>query len=170
MVGGNAHHCISLPNKLGKTSANLTILPASWQDLNSLFQLEKNCFGEDAHGYLDVLGMLTFPGYVRLKALIEGQLTGFVIAEHRRGKRPAWIDAIGVAGEYRRRGIATALMSVCEKNLGASSIRLYVRRSNLSAIELYKQVGYHQAEIRHRYYVNREDALVMEKIVDIQSK
>ena len=167
LVGGNAHRCSPFSSTPGKANS---ILPAGWHDLNDLYQLEKSCFGEDAHGYLDMLVMLTFPGYIRMKALIEGQIAGFVIAEQRRGKYSAWIDAIGVAQEYRRQGIAKALLLSCERQLGALCIRLYVRCSNLSAIGLYKQSGYLKTGIRHRYYLDKEDALVMEKNVDIHSK
>lgn len=50
--------------------------------------------------------------------------------------------------------------------LGAKSIVLEVRSSNVKAISLYKKVGFDTIRIRKKYYSNGEDALFMQKILD----
>jgi ribosomal protein S18 acetylase RimI-like enzyme len=74
-----------------------------------------------------------------------------------------WITTLGVVPEYRRLGIAKALLTVCEVGLGTALVRLSVRRSNQAAIRLYLQTGYIQTGVWPAYYVDREDALVLEK-------
>jgi ribosomal protein S18 acetylase RimI-like enzyme len=68
-----------------------------------------------------------------------------------------------VLPDYRRRGIGTALLQVCEANIRLPSVRLNVRVSNDQAIRLYKQLGYFQVGLWPRYYQDGEDALILEK-------
>jgi ribosomal protein S18 acetylase RimI-like enzyme len=68
-----------------------------------------------------------------------------------------------VLPQYRRKGIAEALLEHCEKELDFPRIRLSVRRNNDPALGLYKKVGYQMVDIWRNYYHNGEDALVLEK-------
>lgn len=52
------------------------------------------------------------------------------------------------------------------KLLGANSIVLEVRSSNVKAISLYEKVGFKTIRIRKKYYSNCEDALFMQKILE----
>ena len=126
------------------------IQAANWRDLNELRQIEKICFGDDAWPLWDLLAVLTFGSIIRLKAVTSGRMVGFIAGETR-------------SGEYRRQGIAKALMTACEEGLGTALVRLSVRRSNQTAIRLYLQNGYTQTSVWPAYYVDREDALVLEK-------
>ena len=47
------------------------------------------------------------------------------------------------------------------RRCSAHSASLEVRRSNLPAIALYQELGFHQVAVRRRYYENGEDALLM---------
>ena len=55
-----------------------------------------------------------------------------------------------------------SLIDCLEK--GAEFVALEVRHSNLSAIKLYRQLGFVETGRRKRYYENGEDALLMEYI------
>jgi [ribosomal protein S18]-alanine N-acetyltransferase len=75
------------------------------------------------------------------------------------------INNLAVAPEYRRRGVATALLmfvlSEAEK-LGARRATLEVRRSNEPARHLYERLGFSAAGVRRAYYSNPvEDAIVL---------
>lgn len=143
--------------------SRVSIETATWRDLNHLRQLEKACFPKDAWPLLDLIGILTFPSVVRLKATAEQQMVGFIAGEMRKAEKTAWIATVGVIPEYRRQGIGKTLLQLCEERLEAEKISLNVRVSNTAAVRLYESFGYRRAGLWPRYYEDGEDALVMEK-------
>jgi ribosomal-protein-alanine N-acetyltransferase len=80
----------------------------------------------------------------------------------------AWhVMNIAVAPEWRRRGVATALLERLFEVTAADGRRGYtleVRVSNTGAIRLYERLGFRSRGVRRAYYTdNREDALIMWK-------
>jgi [ribosomal protein S18]-alanine N-acetyltransferase len=75
------------------------------------------------------------------------------------------IHNIAVHPDYRRRGIARALLSEVigdARQQSLSRVMLEVRRSNMSAQMLYRRVGFATTGIRKGYYSDDgEDALAM---------
>ncbi len=140
--------------------------PATWHDLNDLRKLEKVSFPRDAWPLWDLIGVLTFPGVVRLKATIAGEMVGFIAVNINRIDNVAWIATLGVLPGFRRRGVASSLLSACEERLQVPRIRLSVRASNQPAIDLYTRFGYTRHGVWSRYYADGEDALVLEKRAD----
>ncbi len=147
-------------------SSNYQIIPANWRDLGALRQLEKLCFPEDAWPLLDLIGVLSLPNVIRIKAVDNNLLVGFVAGD-KKSKELAWIATIGVLPEYRRSGIASTLLTACETQLGVSRIRLSVRLGNAGAIRLYEGFGYQRVNIWPKYYQDGTDALVFEKLCQI---
>jgi ribosomal-protein-alanine N-acetyltransferase len=141
----------------------MEILPASLRDLGSLRALEQACFDRDAWSLLDLVAVLSFPEVVRLKAVQDGRMVGFVAGDPRPSQGLAWIATIGVDPRHQRRGIGRALLRACEARLVIPRIRLTVRLSNTAAIALYEQEGYRTADIWKTYYNDGEDGIVMEK-------
>jgi Acetyltransferases len=139
------------------------IQPATWRDLFALSELEKICFKEDAWPLLELMGVLTFPGVVRLRAVVEKEMVGFIASDARRSEKTGWILTLGVLPFWRRRGIAYDLLSACERQMGMPVVKLTVRRNNESALRLYEKMGYKQVDIWSRYYRDGEDGLVLEK-------
>ncbi|MCL4562905.1 MAG: GNAT family N-acetyltransferase [Chloroflexi bacterium] len=140
------------------------IQTATWRDLNTLREIENVCFGEDAWPLWDLVAALTLPGIVRLKALSNGRMVGFISGDSRPAERLGWITTLGVLPAYRRQGIAAALLKDCEEKISLPRIRLCVRRNNDGAIQLYHKFGYTQVGVWPNYYQDREDALVLEKV------
>ncbi len=151
------------PMDTGYSDDQLSIQIANWRDLNQLRELERICFPLDAWPLWDLIGVLTMPNVVRLKAIEDDRMVGFVAGDVRPSEGVAWIATIGVLPEYRRHGIATALLRQTEKQVNVSRVRLCVRVSNRGAIDLYEREGYRQISTWPKYYQNGEDALVMEK-------
>ena len=137
--------------------------PATWRDLSAVRALEKICFQQDAWPLIDMVGVLAFPGVVRLKATHDGEMIGFIAADIRRMQNVAWIATLCVSPTFRGQGIGAILLSSCEERLNVPRIRLSVRRSNESAKRLYSRFGYVQHNVWRRYYSDGEDALVLEK-------
>lgn len=73
------------------------------------------------------------------------------------------ITNIAVLPEYRRRGIATALLKYLIDECGeCTQIVLEVRESNLDAIRLYEKFGFKKAGIRKNFYHSpTENGIVM---------
>lgn len=140
-----------------------TILPATLRDLNDLRELESVCFPLDAWSFLDLIAVLTFPNVVRLKAVVDGKMVGFIAGDPRPSQGFSWIATVGVLPGYRRQGIGRALLIRCEEQLSTQRVRLSVRKSNENAIELYREEGYQTINIWKKYYKDGADAVIMEK-------
>ena len=136
---------------------------AALADLFSLRTLERLCFGSEAWPLLDLFAVLTFPDVVRLKTVLDGRMIGFVAGELRNKRKVGWVVTIGVHPDFRRKGIGKALLRECEIQLATPLIKLSVRRSNQSAIQMYAQDGYIFVETWSKYYEDGEDALVLQK-------
>jgi ribosomal-protein-alanine N-acetyltransferase len=147
----------SIPN------SRMIIQKADLRDLNALRKLEAVCFPKDAWPLLDLIGALSLPNVLRLKAVDEGRLVGFIAADLRPGQDLAWIATIGVLPEQRRRGVARGLLQACEERLEISTVRLNVRVTNKAALALYHERGYVEVGVWPAYYQDAEDALVLEK-------
>jgi ribosomal-protein-alanine N-acetyltransferase len=141
----------------------LSIDTASLRDVRQVMQLERACFGKDAWPILDIMGALVWPGGVRLKAMLRKRIIGLVIAEPAGSGGVSMITTIGVDPAFRRRGIASALLSRCEELLPGGRIRLTVRADNSAAIRLYERFGYAYQNRLLRYYRDGQAGLVMEK-------
>jgi ribosomal-protein-alanine N-acetyltransferase len=140
------------------------ILSASIRDLSALRKLERLCFEKDAWPLFDLIAVLTFPDIVRLKAVEDGQMVGFVAGDPRPSQGFSWIATIAVLPAYRLRGIGRALLLACEAQLQTPRVKLSVRASNQAAIRLYEREGYLTTDLWKSYYNDGENAIVMEKI------
>jgi len=141
-----------------------SIEKADWRDYTQLSHLERACFPpEDIWSFWDLIGILTFPGLIRLKAVVDGRMVGFIGGEPEHSRRRGWVTTLGVLPAFQRKGIALALLQKCEHDLAMPVIRLSVRASNEAAIGLYELAGYKISDRREKYYNGGEDALVFEK-------
>ena len=145
------------------------IQPANLRDLVALRILEKECFGKDAWPLIDLIGVLSFPGIVRVKAVVNETMVGFAAGEVHQENQMGWVTTIGVSPAYRQQGIASALLNTVEQQLQMDRIRLSVRKSNSSAIRMYEKHGYLQVGQWPGYYEDGGDALVFERLLSTSS-
>lgn len=127
-------------------------------------ELEKLCFSlpwDEA----SVAGELTNPLSLWIVAAENGELAGYVGSQSVMGE--ADMMNLAVKPEFRRQGIGESLVLRLIEELKAQSVTcltLEVRASNVSAIELYNKLGFHQVGRRPCYYRSpREDALILRK-------
>ena len=147
---------------------SVCIVPASLRDLGELRRIEKICFQDDAWPLLDLMGVLTFPNIIRLKAVSAEKLVGFIAADIRRSQGVAWIATLCVLPELRRQGIASGLLAACESLIELPRIRLTVRETNQAALRLYERFGYRRVDRWARYYRDGGAALVLQKDLPAQ--
>lgn len=102
------------------------------------------------------------PHALNLVALSSGEVVGYVQCWYT--FEDADIINIAVKSTHRQRGIGKEVLRELIRQLKEKSIQnifLEVRVSNLSAQKLYKSFGFITLAKRERYYINGEDALVM---------
>jgi len=144
-------------------SQTIPISQATISDLSQLRELDRICFDRDQWPLLELIAVLMLPGIVRLKVDIGGIMAGFIGGDIHRDEGIGWVTTIGVRPEFRRQGIARALMIACEEALKVPLVRLSVRRSNLAAQRLYSELGFRYSDVWKDYYSDGEDALIMQK-------
>lgn len=136
---------------------------AGLNDLGGMRIIEQMCFPQDAWPLLELIAALSLPRLVKLKAVIDDKMVGFVGGAVKKHKGEGWITTLGVLPQFRRLGIATVLLDECESALDMPIVKLSVRRSNLAAQTLYYKRGYTHIEVWEHYYEGGEDAIVLEK-------
>ena len=147
--------------------SDLEIHYASLKDLKPLRRLEKICFPMDAWPLLDMIGALTMPQIVRIKAVDGDEVVAFIAGDIRASSKTGWIATICVHPDYRGLGLAKRLLAQCEQEMQMPRVRLTVRESNQEAIGLYRSRGYEQVGRWEKYYKGDEDGIVMEKMVEV---
>jgi ribosomal-protein-alanine N-acetyltransferase len=77
------------------------------------------------------------------------------------------INNLAVLPELRGRGLGTQLLDAIVReaaHLGAESVTLEVRASNLPALRLYEKAAFERTGLRKNYYTNPiEDALILSR-------
>jgi ribosomal-protein-alanine N-acetyltransferase len=135
------------------------IREANDADLEQLGEIELEAFPRSPWRLSDFLR------YRPLVAEEEGRIQGFLVSREiapEAAEHPAEREIINLAvrGNFRRRGIAAALLRHEMQKPGI--LFLEVRASNIAAKALYKKVGFRELGYRFDYYENpRETAIVM---------
>lgn len=126
--------------------------------------LEKLCF-RDPWSENSVAGELSNPLSLWLVALDGEAVAGYVGSQSVMGETD--MMNIAVAPNYRRQGVAAALIEELVRQLkdqGNHCLTLEVRASNDAAAALYEKLGFAQIGRRPNYYRNpKEDALILRK-------
>lgn len=143
---------------------NYIIYDVREDQLDSIECIERECFSlpwtreqlehqltDDTHVFLAAECSSTVAGYVGMSYVLD----------------EGYISNVAVSTEYRRHGIADALINkLCERaeKLDLSFVTLEVRKSNDPAIALYSKHGFVPVGERKNYYEQpRENALLMTK-------
>ncbi len=135
----------------------VTIGLVAAQHLQSLVDLECECFTSEAYTEGQMRDLLESPNAIALLARVDADIAGFVIGlvEDFEGAKMGHIVTIDVAVKHRRKGIGVILLEAVEEALLQKEVRivyLEVRANNIPALQLYKQQGYVKAEILENYY------------------
>ena len=132
-------------------------------DLETVYHLERRlfpnpwpkCFFEND---------LKLPNTIALVAEDNGVVFGYALATY--VDTGFHITNIGIDENYQRRGVATRFMADLEqeaKEIGCRFAYLEVRTHNTAAIAFYKKLGYRIDHVHELYYIDGDDAYVMQK-------
>ena len=124
--------------------------------LDTLYQIEEQCFSEEAFTKRQIAYLLTDYNTIALAAKTQNEVAGFIIAQVETDETEyGHIITVNVALNYRHKGVATKLLHETEsliKDRGISECRLEVREDNNAAIKLYHKLGYQTMGKLERYY------------------
>lgn len=133
------------------------------EDIDQIVEIEKLSFATpwSKDAFYNEINKNQFATYVVLEdgEKIIGYCGAWIVIDE------AHITNIAVLPEYRGKKLGESILSkIMEvaREMGAISMTLEVRVSNIVAQNLYRKLGFENGGIRKNYYTdNQEDALVM---------
>ncbi len=151
---------------------SVTIQRATVNDLETLYEIEKECFTTEAFTKEQIGYLLQNPNVVSLVAQMNGENVGFIIGLTYSGNRVriGHICTIDVAVKHRRRGIGLKLLKELEKifvEKGVETCYLEVRIDNVAALELYRKQGYIETGQLKGYYSMGIHGIRLEKKLEV---
>ncbi len=141
----------------------LLVLDMTDSHINGVLEIENACF---SHPWTRESIISARENHTRFFVYeINGKAVGYVgvfaILDE------GYITNIGVLPEYRKKGVATALLKRLDrlaKEKELAFISLEVRKSNQNALSLYESLGYKTEGCRKNFYdTPKEDALILTK-------
>ena len=114
----------------------------------------------------DCLKLLTEPGNEIYAARAEKVLAGFIVLQLH-GAFTGYIQTIGVAPEWRNRGIGTRLIQFAEDRIFRDNpnVFLCVSSFNIEAQKLYQRLGYERVGELKDYLVKGRSEILMRKTI-----
>lgn len=151
-------------------SNTVTIQPATINDLEALYMIEKECFTSEAFTKTEIAYLLEAPNSISLIARVNDEITGFTIGLiHDYYKiKAGHVYTIDVAIKYRRRGIGLRLLKELERvfiKMGVKNCYLEARLNNVAALELYRKHGFVEAgTIRNHYSLGTHGVQLVKRL------
>jgi ribosomal-protein-alanine N-acetyltransferase len=140
----------------------IQIVPFRPRHLDRILQIERASFGRDAWPRKSFLEYYEDCRELFFVAKFSRRIAGYIIAcvEARDGE----IASLAVHPDYRRRGLAAALIGRVLRELRAAGIRrveLMVRLGNTAGERLYRSFGFRRVREVPRYYEDGGDGILM---------
>ena len=144
----------------------IQIVPFRLRHLARILQIERASFGSEAWPRRYFLEMYRDCRDFFVVAKAAGRVAGYAVACAE--KRNAEIASLAVHPDYRRRGLAAALMRHTLRELGAAGVRrveLMVRIGNTGGAQLYRSLGFRRVRMVPRYYEDGGDGFLMARAI-----
>ena len=138
-------------------------------DIDALVALENRCFSSDKLSRRRFRYMLSKAHAVMLVMVDEqdnDMLQGYVLLLFSQGTSMARLYSVAVAPQWRGRGVARRLLEAAEAlalENDCVSLRLEIRRDNLTSQALFRAAGYKPFKVVPDYYEDHMDAVRVEK-------
>lgn len=142
------------------------LVPVSRDNVDQVAEIEQECFSSPWSKEMLLEAMDNFTASFIAAEADDGTILGYaginVVMDE------GYIDNVAVRSQYRRNGVASALLSVFVRFAEAHQLKfltLEVRASNEAAIALYTSYGFDEAGRRKNYYSDpKEDAIIMTRV------
>jgi ribosomal-protein-alanine N-acetyltransferase len=137
----------------------VTVEDASVKFLDRLYEIEKECFIEEAFSKKQIAQLITDYNSISLIARENGEVAGFIVGVVYPDRKAVngHILTIDVSPKHRRKGIGRMLLQEMENifaHKGVQASLLEVREDNAAAISLYRKLGYKEMGRLENYYGN----------------
>lgn len=147
------------------------IVPADLGDLPHLTALENQSFSCDRISRRQFRYLMTKANSIIVKAVHHGTLAGYMVLLKRKNSRKLRIYSISVALSARKQGIGRELLAHAEKlatTCHCCQLTLEVCEHNSSALQLYRDAGFHQYGLKKNYYEDGCTALLLKKNIVVE--
>ncbi len=146
-----------------------TIQRATINNLETFYQIERECFTIEAFSKQHLAYLLENPNAVSLVAQINNAIAGFIIGLiHRHDEKiTGRVYTLDVAVKYRRKGVGLKLLDEIERifvKRGVKICYLEARKDNVAALELYRKHGYVEVEELKDYYKGAHGVRLKKKL------
>jgi ribosomal-protein-alanine N-acetyltransferase len=144
--------------------ATIQIVRFRPRHLPRVLRIERASFGTDAWPRSEFLEYYRECGEWFVVAKLSGRIAGYAITCME--KRAAELASIAVHPDYRRRGVADALlrhMLDAVASAGLRRVELMVRCDNPAGQQLYRSLGFRRVRRVHGYYDDGTEGILMAK-------
>ncbi|MGQ9720579.1 MAG: GNAT family N-acetyltransferase [Candidatus Jordarchaeum sp.] len=144
----------------------LVIERAKKEDLNTLYQIEKECFPQNSFPKPFLKFLIIQHNSVFLKAKIRDEVIGFIVGIIQVPYSVGRIYSLDVKPDFRRKGVAASLLQALEnefKQKGVNVSLLEVDATNTAALNLYQKFSYRPIRVLKNYYGKQRDGIKMTK-------
>ena len=149
------------------TAGPVTLRSYEPHDFAALYKLDQSCFPAGiSYSKMMLKYFLKLPSADCLVATDNSHIVGFILTEE--NPPLAHIITLDITETHRRRGAGSALLEESERNLslrGVRTILLETATDNEAAIAFWQRHGYRIEAVLKRYYLGRQDAYEMRKIL-----
>ncbi len=141
-------------------------------DLDGVIRINRECLPENYTALFFINLYKRFPGTF-IVAEANGEIVGYIMCRIETGipsfkllgiTKKGPVISVAVLPSHHRKGLGYALIREAMQamvNYNAKECYLEVRESNLSALHLYKKLGFETARTLRNYYADGEDAIVL---------
>lgn len=143
----------------------MTIVDLQPERLAEVKALLDACFGSSAWSTDSIRSQLEKSDSRCTIALEDDNVIGFLAFEQIADEGS--VVEVAVHPDFRRQGVARALLCSAFENSSSKEIFLEVRESNIAAISLYESLGFMRVGVRKAYYDHpKEDAVLYQMKAD----
>lgn len=135
----------------------VTVETASMRLLDRLYEIERECFKEEAFSRRQIASLLEDYNSIGLVAVENEKIVGFIIGMIcvKRSASDGHILTIDVLPQHQRKGIGMKLLQEIEKIFIEKNVKtchLEAREDNVEALRLYEKAGYKKIGKLRNYY------------------